>query len=99
MIGVKVTHVPYRGVAPMLTDVMSGQIGLGFAGFVPQILNMKALAVTAATRVKILPDVPTVREALRTSCEAHEARLAKRFRTTRYTSTKTSDNSLLGRND
>jgi tripartite-type tricarboxylate transporter receptor subunit TctC len=62
--GIEATHVPYRGVAPMLTDVMSGQIGLGFAGFVPQILNMKAVAVTAATRVKILPDVPTVREAL-----------------------------------
>jgi tripartite-type tricarboxylate transporter receptor subunit TctC len=63
-IGVEAIHVPYRGVAPMLTDVMSGQIGLGFAGFVPQILNMKAIGVTAATRVKILPDVPTVREAL-----------------------------------
>ena len=62
--GIEVTHVPYRGVGPMLTDVMSGQIGLGFAGFVPQILNMKAVAITAATRIKILPDVPTVREAL-----------------------------------
>jgi tripartite-type tricarboxylate transporter receptor subunit TctC len=62
--GIEVTHVPYRGVAPMLTDVMSGQIGLGFGGFVPQVLNMKAVAVTAATRVKILADVPTVREAL-----------------------------------
>ncbi len=62
--GIAVTHVPYRGVGPMLTDVMSGQIGLGFAGFVPQILNMKAVAITAATRIKILPDVPTVREAL-----------------------------------
>ena len=62
--GIEVTHVPYRGVGPMLTDVMSGQIGLGFAGFVPQILNMKAVAITAATRIKILPDVPTVREAI-----------------------------------
>jgi len=62
--GIEVTHVPYRGVGPMLTDVMSGQIGLGFGGFVPQVLNMKAVAVTAATRVKILADVPTVREAL-----------------------------------
>jgi len=62
--GIEVTHVPYRGVRPMLTDVMSGQVGLGFAGFVPQILNMKAVAITAATRIKILPDVPTVREAL-----------------------------------
>ena len=61
---IEATHVPYRGGGPMLTDVMSGQIGFGFAGFVPQILNMKAVAVTAATRVKILPDVPTVREAL-----------------------------------
>jgi tripartite-type tricarboxylate transporter receptor subunit TctC len=48
----------------MLTDVMSGQVGLGFAGFVPQILNMKAVALTAATRIKVLPDVPTVREAI-----------------------------------
>jgi len=62
--GIAVTHVPYRGVGPMLTDVMSGQVGLGFAGFVPQILNMKAVAVTAATRIKVRPDVPTVREAL-----------------------------------
>jgi tripartite-type tricarboxylate transporter receptor subunit TctC len=62
--GIEVTHVPYRGVGPMLTDVMSGQVGLGFAGFVPQILNMKGLAVTAATRIKILPGVPTVREAI-----------------------------------
>jgi tripartite-type tricarboxylate transporter receptor subunit TctC len=62
--GIEVTHVPYRGVAPMLTDVLSGQIQMGFAGFVPQILSMKAVAVTAATRAKVLPDVPTVREAL-----------------------------------
>ena len=62
--GLEVTHVPYRGVGPMLTDIMSGQIEAGFAGFVPQILNMKAVAVTAATRAKMLPDVPTVREAL-----------------------------------
>jgi tripartite-type tricarboxylate transporter receptor subunit TctC len=59
-----VTHVPYRGVGPMLTDIISGQIDGGFAGFVPQILNMKAVGVTAAKRVKILPNVPTVREAL-----------------------------------
>ncbi len=62
--GLEVTHVPYRGVGPMLTDIMSGQIEAGFAGFVPQILNMKAVAVTAAARAKMLPDVPTVREAL-----------------------------------
>jgi tripartite-type tricarboxylate transporter receptor subunit TctC len=62
--GIEATHVPYRGVAPMLTDVMSGQIEMGFAGFVPQIMNMKAVAVTAAARAKFLPDVPTVREAL-----------------------------------
>jgi tripartite-type tricarboxylate transporter receptor subunit TctC len=61
--GIEVTHVPYRGVGPMLTDVMSGQIELGFAGFVPQSLNMKALAITAAARVKVLPNTPTVREA------------------------------------
>jgi tripartite-type tricarboxylate transporter receptor subunit TctC len=62
--GIELTHVPYRGVGPMLTDIISGQIDGGFAGFVPQILNMKAVGVTAAKRVKILPNVPTVREAL-----------------------------------
>jgi tripartite-type tricarboxylate transporter receptor subunit TctC len=62
--GIEVAHVPYRGVAPMLTDLLGGQIQMGFAGFVPQILNMKAVAVTSAERAKVLPDVPTVREAL-----------------------------------
>jgi len=62
--GLEVTHVPYRGVGPMLTDVLSGQIGVGFAGFVPQILNMKPVAITAEKRVDVLPNVPTVREAL-----------------------------------
>ncbi|MBN8964523.1 MAG: tripartite tricarboxylate transporter substrate binding protein, partial [Rhizobiales bacterium] len=62
--GLEVTHVPYRGVGPMLTDVTSGQIDVGFAGFVPQILNMKALAVTAEKRAEVLPNVPTVHEAL-----------------------------------
>jgi tripartite-type tricarboxylate transporter receptor subunit TctC len=47
----------------MLTDILSGQIELGFAGFVPQVRNMKALAITSATRVKVLPETPTVREA------------------------------------
>ena len=60
---IALTHVPYRGVGPMLTDIISGQIELGFAGFVPQVRNMKALAVTAATRSRVLPDIPTVREA------------------------------------
>jgi tripartite-type tricarboxylate transporter receptor subunit TctC len=61
--GIALTHVPYRGVAPMLPDIMSGQIEIGFAGFVPQVRNMKALAITAATRAKVLPNTPTVREA------------------------------------
>jgi tripartite-type tricarboxylate transporter receptor subunit TctC len=61
--GIALTHVPYRGVGPMLTDITSGQVELGFAGFVPQVRNMKALAITAATRAKVLPDTPTVREA------------------------------------
>jgi len=61
--GIELTHVPYRGVGPMLTDIMSGQIELGFAGFVPQVRNMKAIAITAATRAKVLPTTPTVREA------------------------------------
>src|ERR1700742_4145478 len=60
--GIEATHVPYRGVGPMLPDLLSGQIDIGFAGFVPQILNMKSVAVAATKRASLLPAVPTVRE-------------------------------------
>jgi tripartite-type tricarboxylate transporter receptor subunit TctC len=60
--GLDVAHVNYRGSAPLITDVMGGQIEAGFPGFVPQVIDMKTLAVTSQARMDILPNVPTVRE-------------------------------------
>ncbi len=65
--GTDIVHVPYRGAAPAVTDLLSGQVGLMFAT-APSVLqqvqagSLRALAVTSAARVKTLPDVPTVAE-------------------------------------
>ena len=61
------THVPYRGGAPMTTDLIAGTIPLGIdvvTAFVPMIKSgqIKALAVTTRQRTPLLPDVPTVVE-------------------------------------
>jgi tripartite-type tricarboxylate transporter receptor subunit TctC len=67
--GVKLLHVPYKGDAPSITDLMGGQIAIALptalAG-VPHIKNgkLRALAVTSQKRIASLPDVPTVDEAL-----------------------------------
>jgi len=65
--GVELVHVPYKGGAPALTDVMSGQVQLMFSTMpaLPQVKagKVKALAVTGATRSTALPAVPTVAEA------------------------------------
>ena len=67
MTGVKLTHVPYRGDAPALTDLMSGQVQVYF-GFLPASVEqikagrVRALGVTTAQRSAVLPDVPTVGE-------------------------------------
>ena len=65
--GIEMTHVPYRGSAPAMTDLLGGQIPLSFdtvVAAVPQIQTgkIKALAVTTAQRSSLLPDVPTVAE-------------------------------------
>lgn len=63
-----IVHVPYRGVAPALTDLMGGQIDMLF-GDVPVMLpqakagTIVPLAVTAAKRLDTMPDVPTMAEA------------------------------------
>jgi tripartite-type tricarboxylate transporter receptor subunit TctC len=67
--GVKMTHVPYRGGAPMLTDLLGGQIQVAFdtvANSIDHIRagRLRALAVTSATRWEGLPDIPTVSEVL-----------------------------------
>lgn len=65
--GIKITHVPYKGTGPAVADVISGQITMNFSSLPPAVSqikggNLKALAVTGNTRVKSLPDVPTLKE-------------------------------------
>ena len=64
---IEMTHVPYRGGAPMTTDLIAGQIPLGIdviTAFVPMVKagQIKALAVTTRTRSLLRPEVPTVVE-------------------------------------
>ena len=65
--GVDIKHVPYKGFAPMLTDVLGGQIQLGIGGVASVAEHvrsgrLKAIGVTTRTRSSILPDVPTFAE-------------------------------------
>jgi tripartite-type tricarboxylate transporter receptor subunit TctC len=66
--GVEMTHVPYRGSAPLITDLLGGQVNVAM-DFMPTYLplvadrKIRALAVTTSQRVAQLPDVPTVQEA------------------------------------
>ena len=67
MTGVNMVHVPYRGEAPALTDLLGRQVQLYF-GTLPgaieyiRVGKLRALAVTTATRSEALPDVPTLSE-------------------------------------
>ncbi len=67
MTGVNMTHVPYRGTAPMLTDLLGGQVEGAFDPILGSIEyiragKLRALAVTTATRSAILPDIPALGE-------------------------------------
>jgi tripartite-type tricarboxylate transporter receptor subunit TctC len=67
MTGVDLVHVPYRGTAQALTDLLGGQVQVSFDPVLASIEHIKsgklrALAVTTATRSEVLPDVPTVGE-------------------------------------
>jgi tripartite-type tricarboxylate transporter receptor subunit TctC len=65
--GINMLHVPYRGVAPAITDVMAGQVDSAFSS-VPSVLqmirggNVRALAVSSARRVATAPEIPTIAE-------------------------------------
>jgi tripartite-type tricarboxylate transporter receptor subunit TctC len=65
--GIDLTHVPYRGAAPAVTDLIGGQIQVAFTELATSLQHVKAgrlraLAVTTAARVEALPDVPTLAE-------------------------------------
>jgi tripartite-type tricarboxylate transporter receptor subunit TctC len=69
MAGVNMVHVPYRGSAPALTDLLAGQVQVMFDGMVSSVEHvragrLRALAVTTAARSKVLPDIPTLSEFL-----------------------------------
>ncbi len=69
MAGLKMAHVPYRGEAPAITDLLGGQVQVVFStpGSVMSAIKagtLRALAVTSANRMGVLPDVPAVAETL-----------------------------------
>jgi tripartite-type tricarboxylate transporter receptor subunit TctC len=69
MTGVDLVHVPYRGGAPVLTDLLAGRVQAAFSPIsssIPYIQGgkLRALAVTGAKRLDVLPETPTVGESI-----------------------------------
>jgi tripartite-type tricarboxylate transporter receptor subunit TctC len=67
MTGTKLNHVPYKGAAPAITDLLSGQIDLAFLNAPPLLPHiesgkLRALAVTTVKRAEQLPNIPTLDE-------------------------------------
>ena len=65
MAGIQLVHVPYRGGGPALADMLSGQMQVYFSNLAPAIAyirggNLRALAVSTATRWAALPDLPVI---------------------------------------
>ena len=65
--GIQIVHVPYKGVAQALPEIMSGKVQIAFntiPAFLPHVKagRLKALAITATSRSPLLPDVPTMPE-------------------------------------
>jgi tripartite-type tricarboxylate transporter receptor subunit TctC len=67
MAGVEMNHVPYKGTAPALVDLIAGRVDLAFEG-TPALLphvragRLRALGITSLQRSQLLPDVPTISE-------------------------------------
>ncbi len=73
--GVKITHIPYKGTGPAITDLLGGHIPMAFAPVPATHENassgrLRMLAVTSAVRSTLLPDVPTIAEAALPGFEA-----------------------------
>jgi tripartite-type tricarboxylate transporter receptor subunit TctC len=69
MAGSDIIHVPYRGSAPAMTDLLGGQVQMMFDGLLSSIEHIRAgrfraLGVTTATRSNALPDLPAIGEFL-----------------------------------
>lgn len=68
MAGVEMTHIPYKGAAPAITDLLGGQVPVGFVSLPAALPHVKAgklraVGVTAAKRSAVAPEVPTIAEA------------------------------------
>jgi tripartite-type tricarboxylate transporter receptor subunit TctC len=68
MAGIKLTHIPYRGSAPAITDVIAGRVDLMFDTTQSVLAHVeggrvRALGITSAERLPIAGDIPTIREA------------------------------------
>jgi tripartite-type tricarboxylate transporter receptor subunit TctC len=66
---IDIVHVPYKGMAPAITDLLGGQIPSAFVTLLPALQHVKAgklraLAVTTQKRAPLLPDVPALAETL-----------------------------------
>jgi tripartite-type tricarboxylate transporter receptor subunit TctC len=75
MAGVKLTHIPYKGSSPALTDLIGGHVSVYFSSLPPAIALVKegkvrALGVTGSKRSDVFPDLPTVAEAALPGYEA-----------------------------
>jgi tripartite-type tricarboxylate transporter receptor subunit TctC len=75
MAGVRLTHIPYKGSSPALTDLIGGHVAIYFSSLPPAIAlvregKVRALAVTGPKRSESFPDLPTVAEAALPGYEA-----------------------------